>query len=43
MIWTRYDKEWNLFDKNHLTNDAPIPTNATYLLVHHIEKAKKDM
>lgn len=43
MIWARYDKEWDLFDKNHLTFDAPIPTSPSILLVHHIQKVLKKM
>lgn len=36
--WQRYDEAWGRFEKDHLTNPAPIPHSAQFLLIHLLMK-----
>ena len=36
--WQRYDEAWSRFEQDHLTNPAPIPHSAQFLLIHLLMK-----
>ena len=38
LVWQRYDEEWARFELDHLTNPAPIPHSAQFLLIHLLMK-----
>ena len=37
-FWQKYDDEWSLFEEDHVSNKAPIPHSAQFLLIHLIAK-----
>ena len=41
--WSKYEELWAHFEQDHLKREAPIPSSAQFLLVHLLEKARKNV